>query len=48
MTSWPEPVERVAAYLREAGAEARIEEFERPTPTAEERPVRPAAGSTRS
>jgi Cys-tRNA(Pro) deacylase len=31
---WPEAVERVAASLREAGAEARIEEFEAPTPTA--------------
>jgi len=34
--AWPEPVERVAAFLRAAGAEARIEEFEQPTPTAEE------------
>jgi Cys-tRNA(Pro) deacylase len=33
--SWPEPVERVAGFLREAGAEARIEEFESGTPTAE-------------
>jgi prolyl-tRNA editing enzyme YbaK/EbsC (Cys-tRNA(Pro) deacylase) len=32
--SWPEPVERVAAFLRDAGAEARIEEFETGTPTA--------------
>ena len=32
--SWPEPVERVAAFLREAGAEARLEEFESGTPTA--------------
>jgi Cys-tRNA(Pro) deacylase len=32
--SWPEPVERVAAYLREAGAEARLEEFPAGTPTA--------------
>ena len=31
---WPEPVERVAAYLREAGAEARLEEFAEGTPTA--------------
>jgi prolyl-tRNA editing enzyme YbaK/EbsC (Cys-tRNA(Pro) deacylase) len=31
---WPEPVERVAAYLRSAGAEARIEEFPAGTPTA--------------
>ena len=31
---WPEPVERVAQYLREAGAEARIEEFTTGTPTA--------------
>ena len=33
--SWPEPVERVTAYLREAGAEARLEEFPAGTPTAE-------------
>ena len=32
--AWPEPVERVAAYLREAGAEARLEEFQAGTPTA--------------
>ena len=32
--TWPEPVERVAAYLREAGAEARLEEFESVTATA--------------
>jgi prolyl-tRNA editing enzyme YbaK/EbsC (Cys-tRNA(Pro) deacylase) len=32
---WPEPVERVSAYLRAAGAEARLEEFEAGTPTAE-------------
>ena len=31
---WPEPVERVASFLREAGAEARIEEFAEGTPTA--------------
>jgi prolyl-tRNA editing enzyme YbaK/EbsC (Cys-tRNA(Pro) deacylase) len=35
MTStWPEPVERVSAFLRSAGAEARIEEFSTETPTA--------------
>jgi len=34
--SWPEPVERVAAYLRAAGSEARLEEFEARTPTAED------------
>jgi len=33
---WPEPVERVASFLRAAGAEARVEEFEQPTPTAED------------
>jgi Cys-tRNA(Pro) deacylase len=33
-TAWPEPVERVADFLRQAGAEARIEEFEEETPTA--------------
>ena len=32
---WPEPVERVAAFLRESGAEARLEEFATGTPTAE-------------
>jgi prolyl-tRNA editing enzyme YbaK/EbsC (Cys-tRNA(Pro) deacylase) len=32
--AWPEPVERVSSFLREAGAEARIEEFEEGTPTA--------------
>ncbi len=36
MTPWPEAVERVAAYLRESGAEARIEEFPEGTPTAQE------------
>lgn len=34
--TWPEPVERVAAYLREAGAEARLEELESGTATAED------------
>lgn len=34
-TPWPEPVERVAAFLRDAAAEARIEEFPEGTPTAE-------------
>jgi Cys-tRNA(Pro) deacylase len=34
VSEWPEPVERVAAFLRETGAEARIEEFEEATPTA--------------
>jgi prolyl-tRNA editing enzyme YbaK/EbsC (Cys-tRNA(Pro) deacylase) len=33
---WPEPVERVARFLREARAEARIEEFPEGTPTAED------------
>jgi Cys-tRNA(Pro) deacylase len=34
VTAWPEPVERVAAVLRESGVEARLEEFEQGTPTA--------------
>src|SRR5213082_3379682 len=34
--AWPEPVERVSAYLREAGAEVRVEEFKDGTPTAED------------
>jgi len=33
---WPEPVERVARYARETGAEVRIEEFAEGTPTAVE------------
>jgi prolyl-tRNA editing enzyme YbaK/EbsC (Cys-tRNA(Pro) deacylase) len=33
--AWPEPVERVAGFLRAAGAEARIEEFPEGTPTAQ-------------
>jgi len=32
---WPEPVERVAVYLRAAGAESRLEELDSPTPTAQ-------------
>jgi len=34
--AWPEPVERVSAELRRAGAEARVEEFATGTPTAED------------
>jgi prolyl-tRNA editing enzyme YbaK/EbsC (Cys-tRNA(Pro) deacylase) len=34
--SWPEPVERVAAYLRQEGVEARLEELEAGTATAED------------
>jgi prolyl-tRNA editing enzyme YbaK/EbsC (Cys-tRNA(Pro) deacylase) len=34
--TWPEPVERVTAYLREAGAEVRVEEFADGTPTAKD------------
>jgi prolyl-tRNA editing enzyme YbaK/EbsC (Cys-tRNA(Pro) deacylase) len=33
---WPEAVERVAAFLRAGGVEARIEEFDAGTPTAED------------
>jgi prolyl-tRNA editing enzyme YbaK/EbsC (Cys-tRNA(Pro) deacylase) len=36
VSGWPEAVERVAAFLREAGAEARLEEFPEGTPTARE------------
>ena len=32
---WPGPVERVASFLREVGAEARLEELAEETPTAE-------------
>ena len=41
---WPQPVERVAGFLREAGAEARLEEFGSGTPTARE--AARAAGCT--
>ena len=34
--TWPEPVERVATYLREAGAEVRIEEFAEGAATAKD------------
>jgi Cys-tRNA(Pro) deacylase len=34
--SWPDAVERVAAALRAGGVEARIEEFDAGTPTAED------------
>lgn len=43
-TQWPEPVERVARFLRDATVEARIEEFEEGTPTAED--AARAAGCT--
>jgi len=36
MTDWPEPVERVSAFLRGAAVDARIEEFSEGTPTARE------------
>ena len=41
---WPEPVERVAAFLRDTGAEARIEEL--PTPTATAQAAADAVGCT--
>lgn len=34
--AWPEPVERVAEFLRAVGAEARLEAFAEGTPTAED------------
>ena len=34
--TWPESVERVVAFLRETGAEARVEEFAEGTPSAED------------
>ena len=42
--TWPEPVERVAAHLREAGAEGRLEQLESGAATAEE--AAKAAGCT--
>jgi prolyl-tRNA editing enzyme YbaK/EbsC (Cys-tRNA(Pro) deacylase) len=35
-SEWPEAVQRVAGFLREAGAEARLEEFQSGTPTAKD------------
>jgi prolyl-tRNA editing enzyme YbaK/EbsC (Cys-tRNA(Pro) deacylase) len=32
--AWPEPVQRVSSFLRDAGADARIEEFSAGTPSA--------------
>jgi prolyl-tRNA editing enzyme YbaK/EbsC (Cys-tRNA(Pro) deacylase) len=32
---WPEPVERVASFLREAAVDATVQEFSEGTPTAE-------------
>jgi len=34
VAAWPEPVQRVSSFLRDAGADARIEEFSSGTPTA--------------
>jgi prolyl-tRNA editing enzyme YbaK/EbsC (Cys-tRNA(Pro) deacylase) len=34
VSEWPEPVRRVSEYLKQAGAQARIEEFPDGTPTA--------------
>ena len=34
MESWPEPVDRVAAYLRDRGIDSRLEEFRESAPTA--------------
>ncbi len=36
VAAWPEPVERVSSFLREAGAEVRIEEFGEGAATAAE------------
>jgi prolyl-tRNA editing enzyme YbaK/EbsC (Cys-tRNA(Pro) deacylase) len=36
VSSWPEPVERVAGFLRRAAVESRIEEFPAGTKTAED------------
>jgi prolyl-tRNA editing enzyme YbaK/EbsC (Cys-tRNA(Pro) deacylase) len=46
VNSWPEPVERVAAVLRAAAVDARIEEFPDGTPTAGE--AARAVGCTRA
>lgn len=36
MSAWPEPVERVTAFLAQAGAEVRVEEFQEGTKTAQD------------
>jgi Cys-tRNA(Pro) deacylase len=36
VSGWPDPVERVASFLREAAVEATVQEFPEGTPTAEE------------
>ena len=36
MSAWPEPVERVTAFLVKAGAEVRVEEFPEGTKTAQD------------
>jgi prolyl-tRNA editing enzyme YbaK/EbsC (Cys-tRNA(Pro) deacylase) len=36
MAPWPEPVKRVTAYLSQAGAEVRVEEFPAGTKTAQD------------
>jgi prolyl-tRNA editing enzyme YbaK/EbsC (Cys-tRNA(Pro) deacylase) len=36
MSDWPEPVERVASFIRSSGTEAIIEEFPEGTPTAQD------------
>src|SRR5262245_56042771 len=36
MSGWPEPVERVTAFLAKAGAEVRVEEFPEGTRTAQD------------
>ena len=46
MKPWPEPVERVASFLRATGVDARLEEFPEGTPTAEA--AARAVGSTRA
>jgi Cys-tRNA(Pro) deacylase len=33
---WPEPVQRVSSFLREAAVDARVQEFPQGTPTAED------------
>jgi prolyl-tRNA editing enzyme YbaK/EbsC (Cys-tRNA(Pro) deacylase) len=36
VSDWPDPVARVAKFLRDSGAEARLQEFAEGTPTARE------------
>ena len=47
-STWPEPVERVSAFLREAGAEGRIEQFAEGIAACTDESLRPVLESLQS